>query len=92
MKLADALAAGETRLVDRTNLKLGEVIEKYLSYQQLNDRAPKTMEKYEYVLKRLLGPWWTRQGDKPAASFKTTSRSRRSSRTTACHRRPFPIG
>jgi hypothetical protein len=48
MKLADALAAGETRLVDRTNLKLGEVIEKYLSYQQLNDRAPKTMEKYEY--------------------------------------------
>jgi len=49
-KLAESLASGDLRLPERAKAKLDQIIEKYLDWQRLNDRAPKTMEKYEYVL------------------------------------------
>ena len=70
-KLAESLASGDVRLTDRTRIKLDDIIERYLAWQNLNDRAPKTMEKYEYVLRDQIKPWWIKRGDKPAATFKS---------------------
>ncbi len=69
-RLAQRLESGEHRPTERKNIKMGEVIEKYLAWQQLNDRAPKTIEKYEYVLRRQVKMWWERKGDKALATFK----------------------
>lgn len=70
-RLAESLATGSLRLPERSRVKLGDLIERYLTWQRLNDRAPKTLEKYEYVLRKVLKPWWERRGDKPAATFRT---------------------
>lgn len=69
-KLADSLASGDLRVTERAKMKLGDIIEKYLAWQHLNDRSPKTLEKYEYVLREQFKPWWQKRGDKPAATFK----------------------
>lgn len=69
-KLAEGLATGTTTLAERRRTKVGEIVEKYLAYQRAHDRAPKTMEKYEYVLRNQFQPWWEKRGDKPASAFR----------------------
>ena len=69
-RLAQRLETGEHRTTERKNIKMSEAIEKYLAWQQMNDRAPKTIEKYDYVLRRQVKTWWERRGDKALATFK----------------------
>jgi integrase len=70
VKLAESLVSGQRRLTDRKRIKVADLVTSYMEWQRLNDRAPKTLEKYDYVLVRLFQPWWEKRGDQPATKFK----------------------
>ncbi|HLL89627.1 MAG TPA: site-specific integrase [Tepidisphaeraceae bacterium] len=67
-RLAQKIEVGERDMTERKNVKLGEIVDAYLTLAKGRGRAFKTMEKYTYVLKKLQ-TWWERQGDKHAARF-----------------------
>jgi integrase len=67
-RLSQRLESGEQQLVERTNIKLGEIVDAYLGLLKGRGRAFKTMEKYTYVLKKLQ-TWWEKRGDKAASRF-----------------------
>jgi hypothetical protein len=67
-RLSQRLETGEQQLVERTNIKLGEIVDTYLALLKGRGRAFKTMEKYTYVLKKLQ-TWWEKRGDKAASRF-----------------------
>jgi integrase len=67
-RLSQRLEIGEQQLVERTNIKLGEIVDTYLALLKGRGRAFKTMEKYTYVLKKLQ-TWWEKRGDKAASRF-----------------------
>ena len=67
-RLAHRLETGEQQMTERTNIKLGEIIDAYLVLLKGRGCAFKTMEKYTYVLKKLQ-TWWEKRGDKLASRF-----------------------
>ncbi|MGB7160675.1 MAG: site-specific integrase [Tepidisphaeraceae bacterium] len=67
-RLSQRLETGEQQMVERTNIKLGEIVDAYLGLLRGRGRAFKTMEKYTYVLKKLQ-KWWEKRGDKAASRF-----------------------
>jgi integrase len=67
-RLSQRLETGEQQMVERTNIKLGEIVDAYLGLLRGRGRAFKTMEKYDYVLKKLR-TFWEKRGDKAASRF-----------------------
>src|SRR5688500_15526772 len=65
-RLAHRLETGAQQMVERTTIKLGEIVDAYLGLLRGRGRAFKTMEKYEYVLKKLQ-TWWEKRGGKAAS-------------------------
>ena len=64
-RLAQRLESQTQPLAERTNIKLGEIVDAYLGLLRGRGRAFKTLEKYEYVLKTLQ-TWWEKRGNKAA--------------------------
>jgi len=69
--LAEKLAnEGEGAMAQRLHIRVSELVDRYLAYQELEDRAPLTLVKYRHDLGVKFKGWWKRQGDRPAATFR----------------------
>lgn len=66
-EIVQRLGRGEERKVQRRR-ELVDLVKDYLELQQNRGRAPKTMEKYKFVLDGLVA-WWTEQSNQPASAF-----------------------
>jgi integrase len=66
-KIVDRLETGQAKVPSRRR-DIGEVVKAYLDMQTKRNRAPKTLEKYSFVLNELM-KWVDAHGRRAAAAF-----------------------